>query len=234
MQTKQLPIILNAAWQDFHADQDIDRKKNNIFRINFEHYYKKSFFQINEILSPQEIKRSRYFLKEHDTRRFISTRLAIRKIISRYTGAVPQSVIFNQEANKKPSSMGVEFNISHSGHYILIAMSENPIGIDIEHVDHPVDVAQLIPYCFDTVEEGFIASSVDEKESFFALWTRKEALLKATGEGLIDNLLEINCLENTLTRSSRPYRLLTMRIDADYIFTLATSEDLETVFWNFK
>jgi len=234
MQTKQLPMILNAAWQDFDAEQDIDRKKNNIFRINFELYYTKFFFQINEILSPQEIKRSGYFLKEHDAQRFISTRLAIRKIISQYTGTMPKSVIFNQTANKKPSSKGVEFNISHSGNYIMIAMSENPVGIDIEHVEHPVDVAQLIPYCFDTAEEGFITSSIDKKESFFALWTRKEALLKATGEGLIDNLLEINCLENTLTRSGNPYRLCTMRIGADYIFTLATSEDLETVFWNFK
>ena len=232
MHFNKLPAIINAAWQNLDDPEDIDRKKNNIFKIDFELYYKKFCTQIHEILSPEEIKRSGFFLKEHDTRRFIATRLAIRKIISEYTGTMPQSVIFNQTANKKPSTAGIEFNISHNGHYIMIAVSENPIGIDVEQIDHPVDVAQLIPYCFDTAEKEFIASSKDQKESFFALWTRKEALLKATGEGLIDNLLEINCLKNRLTRSYKLYRLLTIRIAPDYIFTLATTEDLETVFWN--
>ncbi|KQM78523.1 hypothetical protein ASE74_13555 [Pedobacter sp. Leaf216] len=232
MLANKLPVILNVDWRSLDSTEDIDLTKNNIFKINFELYYQKFCNQINEILSPEEIKRSGYFLKAHDTRRFIATRLAIRKIISQYTGTVPQSVIFNQTANKKPSTAGIEFNISHSAQYIMIAMSENPIGIDVEHIDHPVDVGQLIPYCFCTAEEEFIMLSEDQKESFFTLWTRKEALLKATGEGLIDNLLEINCLENIQTRSCKPYRLVTMRAAPDYIFTLATSEDLETVFWN--
>jgi 4'-phosphopantetheinyl transferase len=83
----------------------------------------------------------------------------------------------------KLHSPGIEFNLSHSGHYVAFACSVDPVGIDIEEIGQNMDIARKVM----TVQEyeDFIGS-VDEKDRedvFARMWTAKESYMKALGLG---------------------------------------------------
>lgn len=87
--------------------------------------------------------------------------------------------------NGKPECNGIYFNLSHSLDMVLCAVSENPVGCDIEKVtDAPMEIARRV---FCEKERGYIdaAQSVEERNHrFFRLWTMKESYMKMTGEGM--------------------------------------------------
>lgn len=74
------------------------------------------------------------------------------------------------------------FNISHSGSYVLFALSDFEIGCDIERIRflNPLKTGRAV---FGENERQYIADSYDKIGSFFKLWTKKESLLKCIGEG---------------------------------------------------
>ncbi|KHD36075.1 surfactin biosynthesis protein Sfp [Clostridium acetobutylicum] len=78
----------------------------------------------------------------------------------------------------------VHFNISHSGEWVVVAVDEKPIGIDIQQI-YKTDLA-IAESSFSKRENKYIASlSKDDRvDAFFMLWTLKEAFIKAKGKGL--------------------------------------------------
>ena len=109
------------------------------------------------------------------------------------------------DANGKPLCEGIYFNISHSGEYVLCAVSETPVGCDIERAENaPFEIADSV---FLPSERKYIAeaqNSVDKSRRFFRLWTMKESYIKMTGEGLgvSPARIEINPEKRTVTRDS--------------------------------
>ncbi|MDP1800257.1 MAG: 4'-phosphopantetheinyl transferase superfamily protein [Bacteroidota bacterium] len=85
-----------------------------------------------------------------------------------------------------------KFNISHSRDYVVVAFSDQEVGADVECVSD-FDIKSISHY-FHPKETEYIIDSLDQKEAFFKLWTRKEAYLKATGKGIVDGLNNENCL----------------------------------------
>ena len=87
--------------------------------------------------------------------------------------------------NGKLDCDGVYFNLSHSGDMVLCAISDDPVGCDIEKAANaPMEVAERY---FSDSERQYIngAENADEKNRrFFRLWTMKESYLKMTGEGM--------------------------------------------------
>jgi 4'-phosphopantetheinyl transferase len=80
---------------------------------------------------------------------------------------------------------GLCFNISHSGNLGAIAVANGiEVGIDIENVSYDFPYWELMPFFFSSTEQEAIYQSSSPSKSFFNLWTRKEAYIKATGEGL--------------------------------------------------
>lgn len=97
----------------------------------------------------------------------------------------------------KPYLAGAgRFNISHSGEYVLAAFSDKEVGADIERITD-FDAREISHY-FHPEEQAYIENSTDTKGSFFKLWTRKEAYLKATGIGILEGLHHENCLPDHL------------------------------------
>lgn len=95
--------------------------------------------------------------------------------------------------HKKPFIRGgCHFNISHSGNLVVVAFSNASVGIDIE-AEKNVEMESLISY-FHPDEVEHFRNSEDQLSEFYFLWTRKEALLKAIGIGLLDGLDKRNCL----------------------------------------
>ena len=89
------------------------------------------------------------------------------------------------DARGKPYCDGVFFSLSHAGDLALCAVSDGPVGCDIEHVkDAPFETA---PRIFCPGELAYLRAAQDEREAqrrFFTLWTLKESYMKMTGEGL--------------------------------------------------
>lgn len=77
-----------------------------------------------------------------------------------------------------------DLSVSHSGEYVVLAVADMPVGIDIEVVDANIDVAGIGEMVFSTSENILINN---DTKSFFLLWTKKESLFKAYGTGFIND-----------------------------------------------
>lgn len=88
------------------------------------------------------------------------------------------------DENGKPVMQGVSFNLSHSGDMVVCAISEKPVGIDIEKIkEMKLNVAERF---FTQSEKEYLEHFAGDKkkEEFFRLWTMKESYMKYTGEGM--------------------------------------------------
>jgi len=145
------------------------------------------------LLSPGEIQRADRFYFEKDRRRFTVARVAMREILSRYAGLAPQELCFSYGAKGKPElceaveQSGVKFNLSHSSECALLAVTRHlTIGVDIELVNAESATQEIAEHFFSAVEVQTLQAlpSHQRVEAFFSCWTRKEAYVKALGEGL--------------------------------------------------
>ena len=84
----------------------------------------------------------------------------------------------------KPETDKVFFNISHSGDYIALAVSDGRVGVDIEYKNDPE--GRIARRFFTTEEQGYIGGSgeADAERRFRRIWTMKESCIKLTGAGL--------------------------------------------------
>ena len=85
---------------------------------------------------------------------------------------------------------GIHFNLSHCARAVLCVISDAPVGCDVEAVVSPLDM-DLVNHCCSPEEQAAILASDRPEAAFCTLWTRKEAFLKWTGEGLTDHLPEL-------------------------------------------
>ncbi len=147
-----------------------------------------SFFAF---LSTDEKARADKYVFARDRKHFIVGRATLRKIIGGYLGISPKEIRFSVRRFGKPylsaEDGGLRFNVSHSRGIAFIAVSVNrEVGVDIEFVDQNFDVFSVAPSVFSATEVLRIRSlpSNLQAATFFAGWTRREALLKAMGDGL--------------------------------------------------
>jgi 4'-phosphopantetheinyl transferase len=153
------------------------------------------------ILSPDEVDRANRFHFEKDRIHFTHCRSALRLLLSDYLAVHAAEIRFKYLKGGKPQ-LAVEqnpdtlqFNISHSAGVALIAVGcKHRLGVDIEKIRSEVDTLALAQRFFSVRErEGLRAFSDSLRTSaFFACWTRKEAFLKATGDGLSFSLSDFS------------------------------------------
>jgi 4'-phosphopantetheinyl transferase len=110
------------------------------------------------------------------------------------------------------SADGVELSITHSGDLVGVAIADVPVGIDVERIDPALDVDVLARMVLtpDEAQELKEYDGLNKIRAFTTYWTRKEAVVKATGEGLRTDL-----------RSVDPYRAIELVTDPDYRAALA-------------
>jgi 4'-phosphopantetheinyl transferase len=145
------------------------------------------------VLSPDEIARARRFHFEKDRIHFARCRSALRGLLGDYLLIPAAEIHFEYLTSGKPclgvdqNPRALQFNVSHSANMALIAVgSEHRLGVDIERIRADVDTASLAERFFSRRERDGLAALPDPLRvtSFYACWTRKEAFLKATGDGL--------------------------------------------------
>jgi 4'-phosphopantetheinyl transferase len=142
------------------------------------------------VLSRDEMERARRFRFDRLRYAFVITRGALRHLLGRYLNVTPAGIRFDYGSKGKPavlSAAGIEFNLADSGDLAAFAFTVGcPVGIDLEQV-HPLDHAPEIASRFFCAEESAEILSLppgEREAAFFRCWTRKEAYLKAIGDGL--------------------------------------------------
>ena len=143
-----------------------------------------------ELLSPEEQEKAARYRVEHPRSDYILTRGTLRSLLSRYLGKDPREIHFRYASHGKPYVAGntnLQFNVSHCDGLALLAfVRDREIGVDVERVRPQDDVKKLAERFFSLNEREKLRSlSGDELHgAFFRCWTRKEAYIKATGDGL--------------------------------------------------
>ncbi len=169
-------------------------------------------------LSPEEVARAERFIRQRDAEHFIAARGALRTLLGRYLRVPPGEVAFRYGERGKPAlaeefeDREIRFNLSHSHGLALLAVARREVGIDIEFIEREVEHEQIATRFFSASEcaELLALPSAQRSEGFFRCWTRKEAYIKALGEGLSHPLADFDV---TLAPGA-PARLLATRRDA--------------------
>lgn len=146
-----------------------------------------------QVLSGDEQQRAARFLLPRDRQRFAVARSFLRLVLGRYLDAEPGSLRFAYGDQGKPrladpfSDRGIEFNLSHSGDLVVVALSlERPLGVDVEAIRPELAIEDLARRYFAADEIACLLAQEAgcRREAFFRIWARKEAFLKALGTGL--------------------------------------------------
>ena len=175
--------------------------------------------------------RTRWALPFRSTNRseYIVSRGTLRALLGSYLSVSPRDLQFVYSAYGQPSLSAAEssellnFNVSHSSGVALFAVAHaRRIGIDVERVRRDFDTSEIAERFFSHAERAALRQlpQDDRHNAFFRCWTRKEAFIKALGEGLSHPLDQFDV---TLTPQD-PAALLATRPDA--------SEAKRWMLWN--
>jgi len=143
-----------------------------------------------ELLSRDKQERALRFREGRPRNDFVVTRGTLRTLLARYLGTAPQEVQFCYGRNGKPllgSNSNLRFNVSHTHGLAILAFAKNrAIGVDVENVNRETDAKRLAERFFSQSERQALRhlSGQQLQAAFFRCWTRKEAYIKATGDGL--------------------------------------------------
>jgi 4'-phosphopantetheinyl transferase len=142
------------------------------------------------VLAPDERARAQRFRFDRLRKSFIITRGALRFLLGRYLSIPPDQVEFCYGPKGKPAlgrAAEIEFNATHSGELAAFAFTlGRPVGIDLEHIHHISEMQKIAArfFCREEAAELAALPAEEQEAAFFRCWTRKEAYIKAIGDGL--------------------------------------------------
>jgi 4'-phosphopantetheinyl transferase len=146
--------------------------------------------RFERVLAPDERDRAARFRFDHLRHSFVLGHGALRILLGRYLNTPPARIQFKYGPKGKPALAplaSIDFNASHSGGLVVFAFTRGcEIGIDLEQI-HPIEDMRDIADRFFCPEEAaeLMSLPVNQRErAFFLCWTRKEAYIKAIGDGL--------------------------------------------------
>ena len=161
-----------------------------------------------ELLSADEQERARRYRFERDRRRFVVARGRLRLLLAAHLDMSPADIVFHYTSSGKPflhdTTAPLYFNIAHTEELALYAVSANcQTGVDVEYTQREIEYDRLAARFFSRREYLALQSLPEarRKRAFFACWTRKEAVVKATGDGLA---LRLDQFEVTLDPDAEP------------------------------
>jgi len=145
------------------------------------------------VLGPDERARAERFHFDRDRVRFVFRRAWLKILLARYLAADVANVRITHGRYGKPAltpsfdGADLRFNLSHSNGMVVVAIAHGrEVGLDVEYIRPEVEVDAIARRIFSRREAAALAAlpAADRVAAFFACWTRKEAFVKATGEGL--------------------------------------------------
>jgi 4'-phosphopantetheinyl transferase len=178
-----------------YADECVlpEREEVHVWRANL-NQSASTVRALYEVLQTDERLRADRFHFRRDREHFTVARGVLRQILGGYLGSAPEQIRFAYNQYGKPALAGaaadddsLSFNVSHSKGIALYAIAKGRrVGLDIEHLREDFDTVALAERFFSRSEVTTLSElpAGQQTVAFFNCWTRKEAYIKALGEGL--------------------------------------------------
>ncbi|MCC5937071.1 MAG: 4'-phosphopantetheinyl transferase superfamily protein [Lunatimonas sp.] len=163
-----------------------------------------------DVVSVEERKKANSYAFDWLVKRHLMGRFFLRQVLGAALNLDPGSLCFERDHHGKLGLCGnqrVNFNLSYSGRVVLIALADFPIGVDIERINPTFAYQDIVGHYFSPEESRYISNARDSADAFFLLWTRKEAVLKAVGIGLVDDLHTVPSIRTSHVRDMGSKRL---------------------------
>lgn len=171
---------------------------------------------------PKRFEKAQNFHFDDDKKRCYGGAVLMNKIL----GITEKELCFEKAG--KPYCKNINFNISHSGNYVILGASESTIGVDIEIINeyHP-KVAKRV---YTQSEQKWLDD--DKQNKFYQLWTLKESVMKATGKGLTlaPNSFEVLGFSNQkpIIIDDTSYYVVTTKFE-DYFIAVCKTKPIDKV-----
>lgn len=180
-----------CAWETPPENVSLNLEEVHIWGVSLEQS-DECLTAFRATLSEDEHARAARFKFERHQRRFIASQGYLRYILGQYLQQPPNLLEFGRTERGKPflnalNAKKLKFNVSHSHELAVYAiMQKHEIGIDVEYLRPMPDAEQIATRFFSPHEQNALLALPPEQRvrAFFACWTRKEAFIKAIGEGL--------------------------------------------------
>ncbi len=226
MHNRQITFEFNS-WEPRPERFELTAKEIHVWRVDLDD---ETIIlpHLQETLSTDEKTRAGRFHFDRDRNHFAATRGILRELLGRYLNRAPADIEFDYGPRGKPTLSGapsLQFNVSHSRGMALLAFAFGcQLGVDVE---------KIRPFAGEKIAERFFSPQevmelrrlpeILRDEGFFLCWTRKEAYIKARGEGLHVPLKSFHVSltpgesERLETTDELDWTLRSLRPAADYV-----------------
>ncbi len=236
---------ISAIWRVANGKEAVEIAQVHVWRADLA-LWAQCADRFESVLSTAERARAGRYLHRDDRQRFIAARAILRQVLSRYVDKQPGQLEFAYGEHGKPalagdcSSMGIEFNMSHAGEMALYAVAScGPVGVDIEYPRSRTNYMGIAERFFSIEEFEALNDLPTEARptAFYRCWTRKEAYVKARGDGIaagldtfsvsLENRAELLRSDDGLAEIKR-WQLMALQPGGEYVAALcAAGKDLE-------
>lgn len=236
MPSLSISQLSSVHWEDSPVHLNEPDKQVHVWRIKITDHHS----PLANLLTAAEREKMNHYHHQNDRNRFAVSRGGLRYLLGRYIAKPLGEWPLALNENKKPflQTRAIEFNIAHSGNYVVLAFAKDDIGLDIEQTDQHFAYTEVMARCFHEQEIAVVKKADDPIEAFYLFWTRKEALLKATGKGINNELHFIPCTDghqqvNAVSiGSEKDWEIRSFKMEASYTISIAHSPSTEKVcFW---
>jgi 4'-phosphopantetheinyl transferase len=190
-QTSRASAAVETVWHHLSGRYQLPPNEVHVWRATLRQP-PQSIAALNRVLSSEEHATAARFHFEADSRRHIIGRAMVRMLVGRCLGEPAHALKFEYNEFGKPAlaaalRSSLQFNVSHSGELVLVALARaRALGVDVERMQSSMATAEIAARFFSPLECRILAELAPELQcsAFFSCWTRKEAYLKARGDGL--------------------------------------------------
>jgi len=137
------------------------------------------------------------FKNRERKKEYVQIRYNLNQVLSGYTGIAPALLKYDRNASGKPfignQDTDIHFNLTHADFHFIIAVSRSPIGIDMEKRTREINGRdEIMDRYFHPEERREVHSSLNPDDAFLKIWTQKEAVVKAVGSGIYEDIQQLN------------------------------------------
>ncbi|HUE99361.1 MAG TPA: 4'-phosphopantetheinyl transferase superfamily protein [Anaerolineales bacterium] len=245
-----MPKTNPQTWSPPPGSLDLQARQVDVWRVRLD-LPADGLNQLESTLSKDETERAARFHFPADRDRFTAAHGYLRDILARYLHCEPRELSFSVTQHGKPvlPEHELEFNLSHSGDFALIAIARgHRVGVDVEHIREGISSQVIARQYFSQAEFAELQSlpTRQKETAFFTCWTRKEAYIKAQGLGLSFPLesfdVSLTPNEPAILRATRPdpaeaarWTLFSLKTGPLYESAVAVEgKDLEFRLWDWN
>ena len=206
---------------------------------------KDDFNRLLSFVSKEKKERISRFHRFEDAQRTLLGDALARYAICKRLGIRNRDLVFGANEYDKPVLLepnGIHFNISHSGNWVVCAVDDNAIGIDVEMIK-PIDF-KIAERFFSRDEYISLINQPEEMKltNFYMIWTLKESYIKTEGKGLSIPLnsftirMESNKFSVSIANEIREFYFYQSFLDSDTVYAVCTlnNNTNESIYWNIE